>query len=109
MQRLYVVVRADLDPGAQLAQSCHALSSFAHQYRAQHDAWQAGEQNLVVLSVPNENALGELVRAAMQQGIRVSAFHEPDFGNALTGAAFEGSVAKLVSSLPLALRRPRAA
>ena len=58
MQRLYVVVRADLAPGAQLAQSCHALSAFAHQYRAEHEAWQSGEQNLVVLSVPDENALG---------------------------------------------------
>jgi peptidyl-tRNA hydrolase len=109
MDRLYVVVRADLEPGAQLAQSCHALSAFAHQYRAQHDAWQVGEQNLVVLSVPNENALGELLRAALTLGLRSSAFHEPDFGNELTAVAFEGSVARLVSSLPLALRAPRAA
>jgi len=109
MKRLYVVVRADLEHGAQLTQSVHALSSFSRQYRALHDAWHDGEQILVALSVPNENALGELVRAAMAQGVRGSAFHEPDFGNELTAAAFDGSVARMVSSLPLALRAPRAA
>ena len=107
MNRVYVVVRSDLDPGAQLAQSCHALSVFAHAYRAQHDAWQAGEQNLVVLAVPSENALGELVRRAMGQGVLCAAFHEPDFGNQLTACAFSGDVAKLVSSLPLALKGAR--
>jgi peptidyl-tRNA hydrolase len=109
MKRLYVLIRADLAPGAQLAQSCHAVSAFAHQYRVEHDAWQAGEQNLVVLSVPSENALGEIMRRAMEQNIRAAAFHEPDFGNELTACAFEGSVARLVSSLPLALRAARAA
>lgn len=107
MQRLYVVVRADLDPGAQLAQSCHALSSFAHQYRALHDAWQAGEQNLVVLSIPDENALGELLRRATAAGVRCCGFREPDLAGEITAAAFEGGVAKDVSSLPLALRPAR--
>jgi peptidyl-tRNA hydrolase len=108
MDRLYVVVRSDLAAGAQLAQSCHALSSFAHLYRAQHDAWQAGEQNLVVLSVADENALGELLRVAMASGAKAAAFHEPDFGNELTAFAVSGDAARLLSSLPLALRAPRA-
>ncbi len=107
MKRCYVLVRADLAPGAQLAQSCHALSSFAHQYRAQHEAWQEGEQNLVVLSVPDELALGDVLRRAVAQGIRSTPYHEPHFGNELTACAFEGSVASLVSSLPLALRAAR--
>lgn len=104
MQRLYVVVRSDLEPGAQLAQSCHALSSFAHQYPALHATWQEGEQNLVVLSIAGETALGELLRSATAAGVRCSPFHEPDFGNELTAVAFDGGVAKLVSSLGLALR-----
>jgi hypothetical protein len=90
MKRVYVLVRADLAPGAQLAQACHALSTFAHQYRALHEAWQAGEQNLVVLSVPSESALGEFLRTGMAKGIRCSAWHEPDFSHELTAVAFEG-------------------
>jgi peptidyl-tRNA hydrolase PTH2 len=110
MKRLYVVVRADLEPGAQLAQACHAVSTFAVDYPVAHEEWQRGEQNLVVLQVPDELALRNLIgRAADAQIARYCGFHEPDFGNALTSAAFDDSVARLVSQLPLALRAPRAA
>lgn len=108
MDRLYVIVRADLAPGAQLAQSCHALSAFAHLYRADHDAWQANDQNLVVLSVESESALGELLRGVVAAGAKTAAFHEPDFGNQLTAFAVSGDAARLLSSLPLALRQSRA-
>jgi hypothetical protein len=109
MDRLYVVTRSDLQPGAQLAQSCHAVSAFAHLYRAEHDAWQADGQNLVVLSVEDENALGDVLRGVAEAGARVTPFHEPDFGNALTAFAASGDAGRLLSSLPLALRTPRAA
>lgn len=109
MNRFYVVVRDDLDPGAQFAQGIHAASAFAHCYPAQHSAWQAGDPVLVVLSIPNENALGELLRRAIAQGVLAVGFNEPDFGNELTAAAFSGDVARLVSSLPLAMRSARAA
>lgn len=110
MQRLYIVVRADLDPGAQLAQACHAVSTFAVDYPEAHAEWQRGEQNLVVLQVRNEIELRALMdRAGAEEIARYCGFHEPDFGGELTACAFEGSVARLVSSLPLALRVPRAA
>jgi hypothetical protein len=109
MNRLYVVVRSDLEPGAQLAQACHALSAWAHVHRAQHDEWQAGEQNLVVLSIPSENALGALLRRAITADVLAVGFHEPDFGHELTAAAFSADVSRMVSSLPLALRAPKAA
>jgi hypothetical protein len=108
MERLYVIVRADLSAGAQLAQSCHAVSAFAYRYRVEHDAWQANDQNLVVLSVENESALGELLCVVAGSGAKVAAFHEPDFGNQLTAFAVSGEAARLLSSLPLALRAPRA-
>lgn len=108
MDRLYVIARSDLPPGAQLAQSCHAVSAFAHLHRAEHDAWQANDQNLVVLSVENESAPGELLRVVDGSGAKVAAFHEPDFGNQLTAFAVSGDAARLLSSLPLALRAPRA-
>lgn len=109
MNRFYVVVRADLDLGAQIAQSNHAGLAFAVRYPAQVAAWAAGEQNLVVLSIPTEDALGELLRRATMQGVLSVPFNEPDFGGELTAAAFSGDVAKLVSCLPKAMRPPRAA
>lgn len=109
MRKLYVVVRADLAPGAQLAQSVHAASAFAALYPAQHAAWQARDQVLVVLAIRDESALAELLRRAMGQGVLSAGFHEEDMNRELTACAFSGDVAKLVSSLPLALRAPRAA
>jgi len=109
MQRFYVVVRDDLDPGAQFAQGIHAASVFAHRYPTQHGAWQAGDPVLVVLSIPSEDALGELLRRATMQGVLACGFNEEDMNGKLTAAAFDGSVSKLVASLPLALRAVRVA
>jgi hypothetical protein len=57
----------------------------------------------VVLSAPDEASLTELHRAAA--GYARSAFHEPDFGGALTAVALEPAAHRLVSHLPLALSR----
>lgn len=39
MSKLYVVTRGDLSAGAQCAQSCHALSAFAHFEPEVHRSW----------------------------------------------------------------------
>ncbi|MBO2451273.1 hypothetical protein J4573_29560 [Actinomadura barringtoniae] len=39
----------------------------------------------------------------MGAGLRVSGFHEPDLGGALTAAAFEPAAFRLLSRLPRAL------
>lgn len=109
MEKLYVIVRADLAPGAQAAQSTHAAIAFTLLYPELTGAWAAGEDNLVLLAVPNEGALGELARRAQEQGIRACPYHEPAMQNALTAVAFSGEIAKAVSSLPLALREPKTA
>lgn len=109
MDRLYIIVRADLSPGAQCAQACHALSAFAETHRRQHKEWHDGEKNLVVLQVADEATLQSTIEQAAHCFVRFASFREPDFDNQITACAFEGSVAKLVSSLPLALREKRAA
>ena len=45
MEKLYIIVRRDLAPGAQCAQSCHAMHAFVNE----HPALDA-DCNLVVLS-----------------------------------------------------------
>jgi len=109
MEKLYVIVRSDLPPGAQAAQSTHAAIAFTLLYPELTAGWAAGEDNLVLLAVPDERALGELVRQAQSQGIRTAAYHESAMQNSLTACAFSGEIAKAVSSLPLALRPPKPA
>lgn len=109
MEKLYVVVRADLPPGAQLAQSCHAVSAFAADYPKAHEDWHRHGQNLVVLQIPDEAALSRLLEFAIESDAieRVSLFREPDFDDQLTACAFDDGISRYVSSLPLALRAPR--
>lgn len=110
MQRLYVVTRSDLAPGAQLAQSCHAVSAFAATFPEVHREWHANGQNLVVLAALDEKRLGNLLDSLEDvHGLSCAAFFEPDFGGQMTAIAVPGEAAKLLSSLPLALRTPRAA
>lgn len=108
MEKLYVIVRADLPAGVQFAQGTHAALAFALQYPQILQDWAALSENLVVLACPDENALGHLMRQAAERCIRLTAYHEPAFQNALTACAFSGEVGRLVSPLPLALREPKA-
>lgn len=108
MKKLYVIVRADLKPGAQLAQAGHAVAAFARRARSAFEQWTDGSNNLVVLTASDELALAEL--SAMIAGVgRPVDVHEPDLDDQLTAIAFEGTdeAARLVSSLPLALRERR--
>jgi len=109
MERLYVVVRADLSPGDIVAQSNHATSQFSRIHRELHDAWCDRSSNIVVLAIPSERELGALARRAAELGIPKAEFYEPDLGHELTAVAFTGEIAKHVSQLPLALKAPRAA
>lgn len=104
MQRLYVVVRADLSPGDQIAQSNHATSQFARLHRELHDGWCDAHQNLIVLDVPGEPELAQLVRAAAALGIPKAEFYEADLGHQMTACAFGDEIRKSVASRPLALR-----
>lgn len=102
LKRLYVVVRADLPAGLQLAQACHATRSFG----LEQPELDVGE-NLVVLHAKDAAALGTLVETARKEDLPVVPFHEPDLDGAITAAAFTGAAQKLLSTLPLALRPAR--
>lgn len=107
--RLYIVTRADLAPGLQCAQACHTLRAFVAEHPELERAWYEQSNTLVVLEVPDESALAALEARARALGAPVAAFREPDLDDALTGVALgPGSGAwRLVSSLPLALKKSR--
>lgn len=67
--------------------------------------WHHKSNNLVVLQVPNEACLQHLVSRAQDEGVEHSVFREPDFDDTITAVALEPAGQKLVSNLPLALRR----
>ena len=104
--KLYVVTHRELEPGYQAVQSQHALFQFSIEHAEAARRWYAFSNYLGFLSVENETALLELLDAAITNGIRVSAFHEPDIGGNVTAIALEASDAssRLVSQIPLALK-----
>ncbi len=104
MQKLYIVVRRDLAPGAQCAQACHAMSAFADAFPDAHRQWHRDGQNLVVVTVADETELAQLETKARGLALEFAAFHEPDFADEMTAVALAGDARALVSSLPLALR-----
>lgn len=102
--KLYVVIRADLPPGAQAAQAVHGAFAFAMHHPIVARYWYHKSNNLVVLQVPNEACLKHLANQARDAGIDHAVFREPDFDDTVTAVAIEPAGRKLVSSLPLALR-----
>jgi peptidyl-tRNA hydrolase len=70
------------------------------------DDWRITSNNLVVVAVPNEDALLDLITTASRQGIRRVAVREPDLDNEATAVALEPGeqAARLCANLPLALR-----
>lgn len=101
MEKLYIVVRADLAPGLQLPQACHALQAFNDQHPDRARAWRG---NLAVLAVRDAQHLSEILCPLQRDRVPIAAFCEPDEGGAPTAAAIDGSAWRKLSSLPLALR-----
>jgi len=101
MERLYVVVRADLPAGAQLAQAVHAGIAFALRNWWRAARWFIRSNNLAVLAARAEAHLAVLISKA--PGPRIE-LRGPDLKESLSAVAFGGDVQKLFSSLPLALR-----
>ncbi len=109
MEKLYVIVRSDLAPGAQIAQTAHAVAEFAIAHPVEFAAWASEQRNIVCLGIPGEGALADLFSLAQAKHVRSARFREPDFDDELTAIALGDGADKLVSSLPLALRPARKA
>ena len=104
--KLYVITRADLEPGYQAVQSMHALRQFTAEHPEIDKIWFEQSNYLGLLSVKNEEELSQLVAQATNHGINFSIFREPDVDNQITAIALSPGPKskKLCSRLPLALR-----
>lgn len=102
IDKLYIVVRADLKPGLQAAQACHALRLFVEEHPEIDRAWYANSNNLVLLQIPNEAELLELHKSLGD--IPSSLFREPDVNDEATAIAIAPSGRRSISNLPLLLR-----
>jgi peptidyl-tRNA hydrolase len=104
--RLYIAVRADLSPGLQTAQAVHAALHFLHDHPSVVRPWLLTSNFLVVVSVPDEAALLDLITDASRCGLLRTAVREPDLDNAATAVAIEPGerARRLCGALPLALR-----
>lgn len=103
MRKLFLVTRADLPAGQQAVQAAHAMREFAEHHPEHDRAWYRESNTLAFLAVPNERALGVLLKKARRRDIPVAAFHEPDRNNEMTAIALDHAGRGLVSDLPLAL------
>lgn len=105
-EKLTLVLREDLAPGAQLAQVLHAGLAFAREHRAPFEAWQDASNTVAVLAVPDERALERLVARAREAGVPVVCWREPDRADELTAVALGPGpeTRRLCRGLPLAGR-----
>jgi peptidyl-tRNA hydrolase len=99
-------VRADLPIGAQIAQTAHASIEFSMQWHSLARSWMDSSNNLVVVAVPDELALAELITQAVEEGIAHTIVREPDFGNSITAVALEAgkTASRLCANMPCAGR-----
>lgn len=102
--KLYVIVRSDIAPGLQAAQSCHALRLFAEEHPGIDREWYRQSNNLVVLAAESAEGLVGLARDLAASGVEVSLFREPDLGNEPTALAVAPAGSRRLRRLPLALR-----
>ena len=103
--KLYIVVRADLLPGQQLAQSVHAAFQFSKEHPNIAINWMKKSNFICVLQIKNESELANLAVKTIKLNLAHSEFREPDYNNSLTAIAIEpGQKTKeLVKNLRLAL------
>jgi len=103
MLKLFIVVRADLDPGLQMAQAIHAAIQFVLEHQTEARAWYDTSNNVIVKQVADEATLTELVLERDYNRTTCQVFGEPDLNGAWTAAAFMGEGANAyLRELPLA-------
>ena len=100
--KLFVVSRNDLSKAQRGVQGMHALTEFIFTHHAEAETWHAASNTLAWLTVPDEAALGVLLKKARRRDLSVAVFHEPDMNNEMTAIALGPAARSLVSGLPLA-------
>ena len=103
--KLYIVTRRDLKPGAQIAQSLHAFREFIEHHHLIEDEWYRNSNHIVILAAQDEVALYHLIDRLNLKNIKYSTFKEPDFNHSLTAIAISPGInsVDICKNLPLAL------
>ncbi len=83
MQKLFILVRADLPTGLQIAQAIHAAVQWIMEDELSA-LWHKNSNNVVVKHVPDEATLLELAAKGEARRCVVEAFKEPDLAGATT-------------------------
>lgn len=87
--KLYIVVRQDLAPGYQIAQSLHAFREYIEHHPECERNWYKNSNTIAILGCEDEEDLISLMGLAEGRGIKLAPFYEPDLEDALTACAFE--------------------
>jgi len=86
----------------QAAQAAHAAFQFAIEHEAETGRWHDESSYLILLSVPDEDALFQYADRFTALGVPCSMMREPDIGNQATAVAIGPSPHwRLLSDLPL--------
>jgi peptidyl-tRNA hydrolase len=101
--KLFLITRADLSDGQQAVQAAHAMREFAEHHPEVERTWYRESNTLAFLVVPDEPALGVLLKKARRRDVPAAVFREPDRNNEMTAIALGSAARSLVSNLPLAL------
>lgn len=101
MDKVYLVVRADLSPGQQAVQAAHALQEFNMHFPEEAARWHRTSNTLAILGVSDEKTLEELFMKAVRRGFSSAPFHEPDRGGEMTAVAFGPDAKSLCRNLNL--------
>ena len=109
IDKLFVITRSDLPPGARAAQLTHGALDFAFEFPELAREWHDTSNNIVLLEAHDEAALVALAHRAHVAGVPCVTVTEPVLDDAVTSVAIGPTGYRLVSCLPLALREKRAA
>lgn len=104
---MYVVTHAELTAGYQIAQIAHAVADFALHRSDSFTRWHTTDQRILALQTPCFESLATLHQNALDVGLDVVPFYEPDLDNEITSLAFVPSEKnkKFLANLPLAGRK----
>lgn len=102
--KIYLVTHSGLSAGYQAAQTVHAMADFVMNHPESAKKWHTLSNSIIILEAPDAQALSTLQQKAINRGIVVQEFREPDLGDEITALAFEPGpkVRKLLSNYPLA-------
>lgn len=104
MYYIYSIIRKDIPLADQIVQTAHSAFHAGQADPEKGAALDCEISSLVLLQVPNEEALLALHEKLKKAGVVHSTFHEPDDNmgwTSITTVSIEGETRKLFSNLPL--------